>query len=154
MYICMAVAYLIASYTDIKRREIPIWVFPSAVCLGTGIGYFTGNMPGLENVLGAVSIFVPALVLCLAGKMGGGDLIMFTATGFALGLTGVIVYAIVLMVSALLLLALAAVRISVKRRRKGAPPKKLHLLQREIAAAPLSGFAFLVTVLLDLIMRR
>ena len=61
----IATALAVATRTDLKRMEIPLWL-------------------------------VPFLIMTLIGKMGGGDLIMFSALGFMMGLDEMIPYWIAL----------------------------------------------------------
>ncbi len=86
LILILLVAFGIATATDIVSGEIPIWLFPGALALSLLWFLYSGNLPGYDNFIGAAALFMPILVLCLAGKMGGGDLIMFSVIGFILGL--------------------------------------------------------------------
>lgn len=93
--ILMMSALALASYTDVKRMEIPVWLFPLTVTVSVIYMVYSGNAPGFGNWLGLVCMAIPLGILCFAGKLGGGDLIMFAAIGFLIG-DGFIVYVLIL----------------------------------------------------------
>lgn len=90
--IILFAGFCIATYTDLKRREIPISLFPTCIVAYIVYAAVTGITDWENHFLGAVIMFFPFLAGCLAGKMGGGDLIMLTAAGFILGFPTLTIY--------------------------------------------------------------
>lgn len=78
----LAAALTYGAYRDIRTREIPDAI--PLIILLTG---FIGFSP-LNSVLGLLAAGLPFLIAALAGGMGGGDLKLMAASGFALGLWG------------------------------------------------------------------
>lgn len=78
----MVFALLIASITDIKKREIPIWLFP----LMSVLYVLINNNINLTYCLTGLLIGVISFSI-LAWKFsgGGGDIIMMGSIGFILG---------------------------------------------------------------------
>ena len=93
--ILLGLGFLISTYTDLKRREIPLWVFPSVFV----IRLLMKPAPAMTNWLGMAIMGVTFLILCLSGKMGGGDLIMFSVSGFILGIDNLTGYVICMTIS-------------------------------------------------------
>ena len=82
MYIAVLSALLLATVTDLRKREIPDWI--SIALLGSAVGaQWTGHHPGtpLDMVSGAVAAFVPCAILFALGGFGGGDVKLMTASG-------------------------------------------------------------------------
>lgn len=84
----MLLALFYASYTDSKTFTIPVWLFPTTLCF-----YFFIIHPDSEHLSGML-IGIPVFLLCLAGKMGGGDLLMFLTVGYVIGIYDLIPFAI------------------------------------------------------------
>lgn len=98
------VGLLIASYTDLRYREIPLWIFPGIA------GIYIINVMAQRvsfttaNIVGMVIMFFPTFVLCLFGKMGGGDVIMLSVIGLVLGVYQLLNFACCLGVAGTILL--------------------------------------------------
>lgn len=94
-YIYLAIAHIIASYTDIKRMEIPLWVFPSSLVV-----FIIEHHHEIDifNVYGMLIIGIPMFLVSLFGKMGGGDVIMFSVVGFIIGFFYILPYTFILAV--------------------------------------------------------
>ena len=90
--VLIAAALAVASYTDLKRMEIPLWLFPSTVLIFAATALASGGEIGVMNWAGLACMAIPFLIMTIAGKMGGGDLIMFSALGFIMGLDEMIPY--------------------------------------------------------------
>lgn len=100
----------IASCTDLKSREIPLWLFPSAVVVFIAVSVFLKTPPNVFNYVGLAGTFVPFFITALMGVMGGGDLIMFSALGFILGAEELIPYGICMTAVATALFIIMKVR--------------------------------------------
>lgn len=95
---------LLASYTDIRKREIPLGLFPSAVAIYCVISALMGTRINVDHLLSCLFVTFPLFLLCLAGKMGGGDLIMMACIAFILGMNAM--FSLVCFVIAVCLIAL------------------------------------------------
>jgi len=85
-WIVMFIALVIASTTDIKKRRIPIWIFPSAAFISLSIKVITNEFSVYEGdilrmIIGGTSFFVMFVLLALFAKGGGGDAIMMACIG-------------------------------------------------------------------------
>lgn len=74
----------IASYTDVKTKTIPVWLFPSVMVIGSGGLLYIGQF-GIWNMIGLVCMLFPTFVLATTGNFGGGDVLMLSAIGLMLG---------------------------------------------------------------------
>lgn len=92
----LAAAFAYGAYRDIRTREIPDAV-PIVILLAGFIGFSP-----LDSVLGLLAAGLPFLIAALTGGMGGGDLRLMAASGFALGLWGGILQTITGLALALL----------------------------------------------------
>lgn len=131
IYILAIIAFLIASYTDIKNRQIPLLVFPSLLVCDIIYILYTKE-PWLNHIVGMLITFLPSLLLTFLGGLGGGDLIMLTVTGFIVGSYNIWYYIITVCVTGFFLLLL---------------PKKIT---REIPIAPLMCIGYIIFVVLRL----
>lgn len=84
----------IASYTDVKTRTIPVWLFPSVMVIGSGILLYMEQF-GYWNPIGLACMLIPTFVLATTGNFGGGDVLMLSAIGLMLG-EDVVGYVVVL----------------------------------------------------------
>lgn len=84
----------IASYTDIKTRTIPVWLFPSVMVIGSGVLLYRGQF-GHWNLIGLVCMLMPTFTLAMTGNFGGGDVLMLSSIGLMLG-ENVVKYVLVL----------------------------------------------------------
>lgn len=85
MQIILMLALLTASYTDIKERRIPLWLFPLVLAVSIVTSIYNGQEIPIWNWIGMAVMSFSFLILGLYGKMGGGDIIMFSVLGFTLG---------------------------------------------------------------------
>ncbi|WP_368191145.1 prepilin peptidase [Blautia sp. 1033sp1_1033st1_G9_1033SCRN_220408] len=84
----------IASYTDVKTRTIPVWLFPSVMVIGSGILLYMEQF-GYWNLIGLACMLIPTFALATTGNFGGGDVLMLSAIGLMLG-EDVVGYVVVL----------------------------------------------------------
>lgn len=82
--IIFLIALCCATYTDIKKREIPIWLFPTAGILS--IPFFLKHIT-LWDILGAACVFLLFVLLSVKTGTGGGDIIMMTVISFVFGVS-------------------------------------------------------------------
>lgn len=84
IYLILLISLLIADYSDLKTRTVPLWLFPitAVVCCGILI-YF--KQFGFWNMTGLVCMMLPTFILAMTGNFGGGDILMFSAIGIILG---------------------------------------------------------------------
>ncbi len=78
----LAAAFAYGAYRDIRTREIP-----DAVPLVILLAGFICLSP-LDALLGMLVTGLPFLIAAMAGGMGGGDIRLMAASGFALGIAG------------------------------------------------------------------
>lgn len=107
-------AFLAASYTDLTRHEIPLWLFPGTLLIHICVGLAAMRPPGMGSLLGAAAMALPCAILCMAGSLGGGDLIMFTAAGFIIGIWRLAYYGVALSVSVAITAAIYAARLMIR----------------------------------------
>ncbi len=72
----------IASFTDIKKGEIPIWLFPSATILVCVVRFWDGSFDIMSSAIGFFIYFTIYNMFALFAKSGGGDAIMMGSIGF------------------------------------------------------------------------
>lgn len=130
----LAIPFLIASYTDIKRREIPPWLFPTAVALYIAIGMLYGYPPTMENVIGMAGLGIPILVCAALFNAGGGDVIMLACVGFIIGVQGVFLYSICMSVIGTAVWAL------------------MRFQNKEVPLAPLAAASYLLFYTLSILL--
>jgi Flp pilus assembly protein protease CpaA len=85
------IGLIIASYTDLKKREVPDWLNFSLVGLGLGIRLLWSLITNdysfiIAGVLGFVAFFLIALLMFYTGQWGGGDSKMIMGLGALIGL--------------------------------------------------------------------
>ncbi len=92
--IILLVAFLflvVASFTDLKSREVPDWINFCAVASGLGLHalysvFVWDAYPFGYSVLGFVVAYLLACIMFYAGQWGGGDSKLLMGTGALLGL--------------------------------------------------------------------
>ncbi|WP_211373253.1 A24 family peptidase [Paenibacillus faecis] len=131
--ILFASLLLIASYHDIRMREIPDWV-PLAI---TGIGFLHSFL--VSSFVGLLTTSLPYLLAAVftRGKIGGGDIKLMAACGFVLGPIGGLLQSI----AGLSLVLLFAASISFRQGFKSAKQTALPLVPF-LAVGGLFAFAF------------
>lgn len=83
---CMIlIALLIASYTDWRKREIPLFLFPSIAILFIFKQILFENGVSEEYWTPFLILIAFQLPLCIRGKLGGGDLIMLSCISLIIG---------------------------------------------------------------------
>lgn len=82
--VLLFISLCIASYTDVRTRTIPVWLFPSVMVIGSGVMLYMGQF-GFWNMIGLACMLIPTLVLATTGNFGGGDVLMLSTIGLMLG---------------------------------------------------------------------
>jgi Flp pilus assembly protein protease CpaA len=72
----------IASFTDIRKGEIPIPLFPSAVILVCTVKIWEGTFELMPSLVGFFVWFTFYLLFAIFAGSGGGDAIMMGSMGF------------------------------------------------------------------------
>lgn len=80
--IIILIALAIASFTDIRKGEIPVWVFPSAAILVCTVRFWEGSFDLMSSIIGFFIYFTIYILFALFAKSGGGDAIMMGSMGF------------------------------------------------------------------------
>lgn len=82
LLVALAIALLVAAFTDLKRRQIDNWL-NLAIALGAPVFWFASGLdlwPGVAMQLGvALAAFVVLAALFAIKVMGGGDVKLLTA---------------------------------------------------------------------------
>jgi len=107
----LTAAFSYGAYKDIRTGELPD-IVPIVILL-TG---FIGFSP-MDSILGLLAAGLPFLIAAYMGGMGGGDIRLMAASGFALGLWGGILQTVIGLSIALLFAA-----VHKKTRRHDALP--------------------------------
>lgn len=147
LYYALAICpvFAIASYTDIKRKEIPIRLFPSLLVFHLLLFH---DEIGIENWLGLGATALVFLAMAIAGKIGGGDVIMFSVLGFILGLSQFASYMVVLTIVSLIMIPWLLLMNKKKRERTlqgdDRPQERGRPLEAEFPVAPIAGTSFCV----------
>lgn len=94
--VLLLVSLCIASYTDVRTRTIPVWLFPSVMVIGSGVLLYMGQF-GFWNMIGLACMMLPTFTLAMTGNFGGGDVLMFATVGLMLG-ENIVEYVLVLAV--------------------------------------------------------
>ena len=84
IYLILLFSLLVAGYTDLKSRTIPLWLFPSTAVISCGMLIYFKQF-GYWNLIGFVCMLIPTFALAVTGNFGGGDVLMFAAIGIILG---------------------------------------------------------------------
>lgn len=112
-YIIFLIALVIASYTDVKTREIPLRVFPIETVI-VFMYYILIHERLKDHFIGALIMFLLFFVSSLFGMMGGGDVIMMSAAGFVIGIQDMILFTICMAVTGTIIVIIM--------RKKGKQP--------------------------------
>jgi len=92
IYSISFLALLIASYTDLKTREVPDWLNYSLIFTGIGLRlvfsvYYNNYSYILEGLSGLALFVAIAFLMFYAGQWGGGDSKMLMALGALFGIS-------------------------------------------------------------------
>lgn len=82
--VLLFISLCIASYTDVRTRTIPVWLFPSVMVIGSGVLLYMGQF-GFWNLIGLACMMLPTFTLAMTGNFGGGDVLMLSTIGLMLG---------------------------------------------------------------------
>ena len=82
--VLLVISLCIASYTDVRTRTIPVWLFPSVMVIGSGVLLYMGQF-GFWNLIGLACMMLPTFTLAMTGNFGGGDVLMLSTIGLMLG---------------------------------------------------------------------
>ncbi len=138
----LALAY--AAFTDTQRMEIPVFLFPVS-CGAIGICklflYGTSDFPISDVLLGMAVLAVPFIIGAFFNVCGGGDILMFAAVGFTIGLSNMFWYAAAMIISGLVICLYYIMKRIIKTHKlKG-------MLKMHIPMAPIALTAFVIFVL-------
>gem|GEM_PF-4752195 len=89
---------LVAAASDLNSKMIPFCLMPLSLLLGTAILYLTDGSGDFKNhIIGGLVAFAVLVIMIFIskGQIGGGDLQLFTVTGFYTG--GFVVLSIILL---------------------------------------------------------
>jgi len=83
---------LVASYIDLRTREVPDWISYGLIFAGIGVRSIYGYAEGtwsyvLEGTLGILVMFILACIMFYTGQWGGGDSKLLIGLGALFGLT-------------------------------------------------------------------
>ena len=80
--IIILITLAIASFTDIHKGEIPLWLFPSSIILVCTVRLSEGSFELLPSLIGFFVWFTLYILFALFAGSGGGDAIMMGSMGF------------------------------------------------------------------------
>ncbi len=92
LYSIAFLALLIASYTDLKTREVPDWLNYSIIFAGVGLRlmfsvYYNNYSYIIEGLIGLALFVAISLLMFYAGQWGGGDSKMLMGLGALFGIS-------------------------------------------------------------------
>ena len=92
LYFIVLVSLLVASYTDLKTREVPDWLNYCVIAAGIGLRllfsvYYWDYHFIIEGLVGLCLFVAVGLIMFYAGQWGGGDSKMLMALGAVLGVS-------------------------------------------------------------------
>lgn len=79
--VIMLIALTVATVTDIKTKQIPLWLMPSSSILSLIIIIHTKQAQLKQSIIIGIIFFIIFLAFALASKGGGGDAIMLGCIG-------------------------------------------------------------------------
>ena len=90
IYAIILASLIIATVTDIRKREIPLWLFPIVIAVSTIINtvYIVHDGTYLDIIMlvaGFLIFGIAAYILARKEKLGGGDVLMIATLGGSLG---------------------------------------------------------------------
>ncbi|QSH40972.1 prepilin peptidase [Lentisphaerota bacterium ZTH] len=86
LYIILPPLFIIAGYTEVKKRRIPNNLTYAALIVGIAGSFIISGIPGLKmSLTGAGIAALVMLPFCLLGALGGGDLKLMAAVGAIVG---------------------------------------------------------------------
>lgn len=103
IYIFLLAALALATYTDIKSRTIPLYLFPATLLISIFYNAIVGIPMGIWNLLGFCCACIPSFAAGIAGTLGGADIIMLSIIGLLLGEEFIICTIILAVISTLFL---------------------------------------------------
>jgi prepilin peptidase CpaA len=71
----------IATVTDLRRREVPLWLTFGAITVGLIAGLLDSRHGAVATFIGLAAGIVPPLPFVLLGGLGAGDLLLFASIG-------------------------------------------------------------------------
>jgi Flp pilus assembly protein protease CpaA len=77
----VGLALLAATITDLRRRQVPLWLSLGLVACGILVGALRGPVGLAESILGFAVGALPVLPFVLFGGLGGADLLLLGAIG-------------------------------------------------------------------------
>jgi leader peptidase (prepilin peptidase)/N-methyltransferase len=115
-------AAVVFTIVDMRIRIIPNELVAALLCLTAAMAWlengFAGYLGRLAGLLTALTLFLIAMLIAGPGKVGGGDVKLAAAVGFASGFPDVLV---AILAMALLASLTGGVRIALKKAGRTAP---------------------------------
>lgn len=144
VFIIMTVAFLIASYTDIKSGKIPIWLFPTAALISLVVEFCDGTLDILMSAIGGVAFFVLFVLIAMFAKGGGGDAIMMGCLGLVFGVLNVMR---MVMVTGVIYIVFGIIIMLIKSKNKSFK----NLMKSRFPYAPFAGAGYIVYTVLKIL---
>jgi Flp pilus assembly protein protease CpaA len=72
---------IVASITDVRRRQVPLWLSLGFIAIGVVLGAFRGLDGFWSSLIGLTVGTLPVVPFVLLGGFGGADLLLLGAVG-------------------------------------------------------------------------
>lgn len=142
----LAIYLGIGSWFDIRKRRIPVWVFPAmgimSFAVNMMLNYSTDYLIGAA--IGLSAMFIIMLILAVFCGGGGADILLMSAIGLAV----TIKYALEIIIIAYIPFAAVSYVIRYREIKKGIPKEKRT---KELPFVPFVAFGFVADVIYNLI---
>lgn len=136
-YIVLA-ALLVASFTDIRRREIPLFLFPFSVFI-VALYMWYKDISFSGHIIIMLFMFTILMIYSFFIPFGGGDIIMLTSLAFIIGINEICSYltCLLLVSSAFYPFYLFIQVILMKKKMK-------EVIRNEIPLAPITTVSYII----------
>jgi len=77
----VSLVLLVATITDLRRRQVPLWLSIGFIASGVALGTLRGSAGLLASLLGLAAGTLPVVPFVVVGGFGGADLLLLGAIG-------------------------------------------------------------------------
>ena len=84
-HVVVGLVLLVATITDVRRRQVPLWLSLGFIASGVALGTLRGPAGLLASLLGLAVGTLPVVPFVVLGGFGGADLLLLGAIGASEG---------------------------------------------------------------------